>query len=71
MPLNPGTYFLAYNVFQNGKNRYRLRMPGISVSTFTPFKVIYLWYYRSISVRIGKGKNGKNGFVEKSELQDI
>lgn len=64
MPLNPGTNFLAYNVFQTDKNRHKIKMPGISKSTSIPFKVLYLRYYRFIRVRIENGRNYKNGFVK-------
>lgn len=62
MPLNPGTYFLACNVFQT--DRHRIRMPGISKSTSVPCKVLNLWYYTPISVRIGNERNCENGFVQ-------
>ena len=45
-------------------------MPGISKSTSVPFKVLYIWYYRSINKGIENGRNCK-WLCEKSELQEM
>lgn len=59
MPLNPETYIWAYNIFQNDKNKYRIRMPGIAESTSVPFKVLYLPFYRSVSEKLEMGETAR------------
>lgn len=76
MPLNPETYFLAYKLFQEDKSKYRIRMLGIYKSTSVPFKVLYFWYYRSISKKTRNGRNCKwekwqKWLCERSELQEM